>query len=300
MPKKRTESTGEVGSPKDGPTAANIRRERKRAIDRESQRLSRARTRAYIAQLEQTIEELNSSKASPNASVESSSVSISQLKKQCEENRKLKAMIGRIHRMTQEVVDTPLDASLEERPSDGSPCHNHAVESNRTTSECSDSPAGDDDARYEIPLAENTVTSPFDFREQDGTPMFNDSLRNNAWQVALASITQNTGLLRNHFEEVTNQLTELELSDPSLPYTGVEEDDDIVIRACLHGWDEARRRHTLDHVWQGIEAIDQSMFYRARVVERVASVRLIRALLMKKDLSSRAASTASAIIFRTD
>jgi hypothetical protein len=74
------------------------RRDRKRAHDREAQRINRARTRAYISQLESTIAEL-----SHVSGAERPTVWQAQLTQQQDEIQQLKKTLNKITKLAQGV-----------------------------------------------------------------------------------------------------------------------------------------------------------------------------------------------------
>ena len=80
-------------------TADSGRRERKRAVDRVSQRTSRARTKSYIALLENTVEGLK--RGSPSETI---SALVKQLKKQHEEIERLKGLLNGIGRLVNDAT----------------------------------------------------------------------------------------------------------------------------------------------------------------------------------------------------
>jgi len=85
---------------------------------------------------------------------------------------------------------------------------------------------------------------------------------------------------RNYLQVMSDFLGMAEKSDRRIPFTKSEEDDDLAVRAVLHGWEAAKQSHSLDIAWQVLEMVDRGLFYRSGSVERVATLRLMRAMLM--------------------
>lgn len=53
-------------------------------------------------------------------------------------------------------------------------------------------------------------------------------------------------------------------------------DEDIVIRSVLHGWPDVEDHYTLDAGWRALKNIDQNVFNRSGLVERMAILRMMR------------------------
>lgn len=59
-------------------------------------------------------------------------------------------------------------------------------------------------------------------------------------------------------------------------------DDDIAIRAVLHGWQAVEDKYDLDLGWQMIRALDQGLYSRSEPVLRLAHLRVVRDTLIHK------------------
>ncbi|KIX98073.1 uncharacterized protein Z520_06153 [Fonsecaea multimorphosa CBS 102226] len=57
-------------------------------------------------------------------------------------------------------------------------------------------------------------------------------------------------------------------------------DEDIVVRAVLHGWRDVQDLYLLDRGWQALRSIDQSIFRECGVVERIAILHMMRLKLL--------------------
>ncbi len=57
-------------------------------------------------------------------------------------------------------------------------------------------------------------------------------------------------------------------------------DEDIVVRAVLHGWRDVQDEYLLDKGWQALRSIDQSIFRECGVVERMAILYMMRLKLL--------------------
>ena len=59
-------------------------------------------------------------------------------------------------------------------------------------------------------------------------------------------------------------------------------DDDIAIRAVLHGWGAVEDKYDLDLGWQMLKALDQGLYTRSEPVVRLAHLRIVRDTLVHK------------------
>jgi hypothetical protein len=57
-------------------------------------------------------------------------------------------------------------------------------------------------------------------------------------------------------------------------------DEDIIVRAVLHGWRDVQDQYLLDKGWQALRSIDQSIFRECGVVERMAILYMMRLKLL--------------------
>lgn len=66
------------------------------------------------------------------------------------------------------------------------------------------------------------------------------------------------------------------LTKGSRPFANQPFDEDIAVRAVLHGWRDVEDHYTLDAGWRALKNIDQNVFHRNGLVERMAILRIMR------------------------
>ena len=251
-------------------TADSGRRERKRAVDRVSQRTSRARTKSYIALLENTVEGLK--RGSPSETI---SALVKQLKKQHEEIERLKGLLNGIGRLVNDATAKESSSllpnayeevtSLSEKIPDTAHNVNQPLESDADVILCSD------------PRSDNTSIRHCQYPP---VPQGDLSTKDNGEEL-LNTLKCGEGN-RNYFEVLSNALTIAQSISRSIPLSLPEDDEDLVIRAVLESWTATKQRHTLDAIWKLLEAVDKGLYWRSGKVERVAILRMMRALLLQK------------------
>ncbi|KAF9893847.1 hypothetical protein FE257_010017 [Aspergillus nanangensis] len=83
----------------------------------------------------------------------------------------------------------------------------------------------------------------------------------------------------NYFDIVNSSIAGVLGATDSI-VSSAEDDDDLAIRAILHGWESAGAEYPgFDNGWKLLKALDQGLFYRAGPVERLAILRLMRSML---------------------
>lgn len=89
---------------------------------------------------------------------------------------------------------------------------------------------------------------------------------------------------KNYFRALNTAIEFIEANGRSTVFAGQDEaiDDDITIRAVLHGWRAAEEKYDLDLAWQFIRAVDQGAYGRCHAVVRIANMRSIRSSIMHK------------------
>lgn len=232
--------------------------ERKRASDRESQRATRARTKAYIEHLERITNILAETGSGNGASVSE------RLREQYEEIESLKNIIGSIARLANSVqgLSPPSPSSnlntLESRdqthPTPPKTPHKGAIQ----------------DAAAEL----NT-----DHQEDVSNPAFHpkqESFQELYPEVDVTCSDQD----RDYFEALNQALVMIEDYGKRHRFSSPDVDDDITIRAVLHGWPAAEAKNPFDIGWQLLRNLDCGLFFRSGPVERIATLRLIRSMLM--------------------
>jgi len=245
---------------KPGESAASCRIERKRAHDREAQRASRAKTKAYIAHLEKTVADLSSNSGDNRANYLSQHAS-----KQAEEIESLQGLVNKIRSLVHDNTKAIAGHSAPALPASGNGNDANSPES------------ADSSEHYYL---DNSPPNEDPWRSRPSIPMAppNTSPRN------LVILGEN--LLCDESEEATyfaslsRALSKLEQVPDNL--STIDEDHDILIRAMLHGWDESERMHHFDIVWRFIRAFDEGLWWRAGRVERITMFWQIRMFLLHR------------------
>lgn len=230
------------GAPPSNP--AEARKERKRLNDRRAQQSSRARTKAYIQQLENQVKVATEDPRS--------SLALSSVQQQQAENAKLRATITKIEELLTEVRGDVVHKEGQE-PSKGD------LTLNSVQSPGSDKPPNSSPCSNTISCEESSFTK--DTTSSEGLPdLFSGT---------------------NFFQAVNDLLVWTEEQAKRFPADVVyENDEDITIRAVLDGWDAVKARHRLDIGWQALEVVDQGIFNKTGVVERVATLRIMRSVFL--------------------
>lgn len=84
---------------------------------------------------------------------------------------------------------------------------------------------------------------------------------------------------QNYFAAVNTSLAGV-LRTADAIVSSAEEDDDLTIRAILHGWETVGQDLAgLDLGWELLKALDQGLFWRTGPVERLAILRLMRSMI---------------------
>lgn len=252
--------------------------ERKRAHDREAQRVSRARTKAYIAHLEQTVTDLSSSNADDREK---------QLAQRTSEQEKkiesLQCTLTKIRNLLKQVTDTEMVVGDQDSPKSSaaaSSSHDYRA-----------SQSGDDT----ITQQELFAASPPETHRQDPVSVIKPSLDEPSAALASAQAVTRPGYAQclgvnlqctdadtNYFPRLSGVLGSLERLDNTIHLTTARVDDDILVRAVVFGWESAAKRHRLDVVWQFIRAFDEGLFDLMPPVERLAHMRQMRSMLLYK------------------
>ncbi|RAK80155.1 uncharacterized protein BO72DRAFT_13118 [Aspergillus fijiensis CBS 313.89] len=218
-------------------------KERKRAADREAQRHNRARTKAYIAYLEKTLQDLSS------PSGEGQNTLGHQIAQQQEKINHLQETLRKIASLAQDAAN-PLS----------------------TSSSATSNPAGPPSGPPQ-PLAEeeplptgacNVLPAATGFF---GLDLICSDRERNYLAVLGSAVTLvqycSPGLSEN-------------------PRSGSANDDDFCIRAVVDGWKVATTRTEADVVWSLLQAIDEGLFYRTDSVTRIALLRIMRPMLLQR------------------
>ncbi|KAJ6014527.1 hypothetical protein N7540_009118 [Penicillium herquei] len=215
-------------------------KERKRAADRETQRLNRARNKAYITQLERTIQDLTGSNPPENPS--------QILAQQQEKINHLQDALRKIGILAQNAANEFLSSSVSDHLSV------HPSDSSQTVTE--NEPLAIEVSDF---LSATTTCNFF------GIDLTCSDRERNYLEVLGSAMT----LIQDCFIALSGSLT---LTSKSL-------DDNFCIRAVVDGWKVTTDRFGADVIWELIQAIDEGLYYRADPVTRIAMLRIIRSLM---------------------
>ncbi|KAK5049969.1 hypothetical protein LTR84_004088 [Exophiala bonariae] len=213
----------------------------KRASDRMSQQLTRAKTKAYIAHLERTTARLTEMHSDHGSSV------AQQLKEQFDEISELRDTIARIAKLA-----TGIGSSVNKTQSAKDPARAKETPSSGQSGSAN---------------TFNPASHPNQESLQELYPMLD---------VACGDRE------RDYFQVLDVAFQIIERNHARHVFSSADVDDDINIRAVLHGWDAARAKNPLDVGWQLLQGLDEGFFFRSGQVERIAILRVIRSELMAK------------------
>jgi len=257
-------------------------RERKRAKDREAQRVSRERTKAYITHLETVVAELRqSSQKELGSTVEE------QFKQQRKEIERLQRTVHKIARLAQSVASPSLAAEsglaaakdaeeeLEAREQDGDVRMSPPTEPRISSPHKSTSPN-----QQGASPAPSTPGSPFDSDAWKEKVMHGISPSDPSATSFLSSFMPNDCTMPNMFAALNGVITALQFCHGTRPTTTEAQDDDLCIRAVMFGWDSVDEKE-LDVVWRAIRTIDRRLYAKCRPIEKVGMLRILRAMLVK-------------------
>ena len=260
-------------------------RERKRAKDREAQRVSRERTKAYITHLETVVAELRqSSQKELGSTVEE------QFKQQRREIEKLQRTVHKIARLAQSVANPQLAAEAG----------NGTVDDGDEGGRAEARPSPEKDSNNQPRRREDSATANSNGSNKQGTstgPTSPDPTTPSdcdAWKEKimhgisptdpgatsfLASFMPQDVAPPNMFAALNGVITALQFCHGTKPQLTEAQDDDICIRAVMFGW-ETVAESELDVVWRAVRTIDRRLYSRCRVIERVGMLRILRGMLV--------------------
>ena len=260
-------------------------RERKRAKDREAQRVSRERTKAYITHLETVVAELRqSSQKELGSTVEE------QFKQQRKEIERLQRTVHKIARLAQSVASPGLVAGTE------------SDSKNRDAMDMDDQPREktvEIDGMRMTPEKDrhhnsSPTTNPNTLNKQQTPSPSPSSPEDDAWQTKvmhgispsdpgitsfLSSFMPHDLTPPNMFAALNGVITALQFCHGTSPKLTEQQDDDICIRAVFFGWDSVGDAE-MDVIWRAVRTIDRRLYGRCRVIERAGMLRILRAMLV--------------------
>ncbi|GAQ35173.1 hypothetical protein FVEG_13242 [Aspergillus niger] len=218
-------------------------KERKRAADREAQRINRARTKDYIQHLEKTVQVLSGQQES------------AALKEDYTKHHKLltdlQGTLKKIARLANSAVNQDLSQTEEPAAEESKSQSNQQKQSPH--SELEDLEVATKSAPI-ITAVPRTNLHPDKFFGID----FECSDRERNFLLVLGSAF-------NLIQTYSN--------DHALLNASPKTDDDICIRAVVDGWEAAEDRYPFDPAWKLLQAVDQGLYYRSDSVTRIALLR---------------------------
>lgn len=245
---------------RDSETMSSCRIERKRAHDREAQRASRAKTKAYISHLEKVVADLSDSAGDNRANYLAQHAS-----KQAQEIDNLQGLVNKIRTLVQEQRKSGRSSSpsadalrLKLESSTAESVFEEGTETFSAGLNWEDSPSEDQDP-VEIPKPAE--------REEPKPKTRTMSATRNLIVMGINLLCQDSDEC-TYFSRLNQAIIQVEQTPDHL--STLEEDQDILMRAILHGWDASERVHHFDIVWRFLRAFDEGLWYRAAPLERVA------------------------------
>ncbi|KAL4884179.1 hypothetical protein BJY04DRAFT_215609 [Aspergillus karnatakaensis] len=253
--------------------------ERKRLTDRKAQRQRRERIKTYIARLEKTLEELTA--ASGNGM---EATLLKQLEQQRLKTERLTGVINHIHEVLEETRGSMGEGEEEGASGSGS------LSSGSTTAAATTLPAG---RRVLKSAGQEQKQHEHEHQHQQQRQRQESSGSNEralpftistdlSKKISLHTQNPSNSGTRNYFEIVNETISNVAKEQDSIIPSTTADDDDLAIRAILYGWDSissGRGEKRLDRVWGLLQALDQGIFSQTGLVERVAILRLMRAMI---------------------
>ncbi|EME38835.1 hypothetical protein DOTSEDRAFT_75535 [Dothistroma septosporum NZE10] len=257
---------------------SSCRVERKRAHDREAQRASRAKTKAYISHLEKTVADLTESTGDNRANYLAHHAS-----KQAQEIDGLQGLVNKIRSLVQEASSS----SKRDGPfTDGSHPSRVKAEGSVVESIC-----GDGSVDFPFSTREVSDSSSEGHHTSEAAHFAEHGHTSSTTQACTVPATRNPNVLGvnigcedsedcSYILRLNDAITKVEHTPDIL--SSIHEDEDIMVRAIVHGWDAAERLHHFDIVWRFVRAYDDGLWHRAGKVERLATLWQMRNTMLHK------------------
>lgn len=245
--------------------------ERKRAHDREAQRASRAKTKAYIAHLEKTVADLSESSGDNRANYLAQHAS-----QQAQEIDKLQGLVGKIRSLVQEAGKSEQNSPSKSQALKVESTAESAVES---SSNCPDPVSA---TNWDSPSEDHWIPEaqkPLELEAKKAARATAAPASRNLIVLGINLLCEETDD-PSYFQRVNAAIAKLEQTPDDL--STCEEDMDILSRAIVHGWDAAERVHHFDIVWRFLRAFDEGLWYRAAPIERFVHFWQMRATMVWK------------------
>ncbi len=232
--------------------------EKKRATDRQSQRVVRERTKKYIAHLENMVEVLQK-----NQQDERLQLLTDQCNRLLEENEQLRGAILSIKRAVQGLEQ------LDSVKNNFTKTQNSLAASEKITLPAYTSPSfSDGQSQSPIQPCPKTASIPLSF------PLIEPL------DTIFPSPISDADIEDPHvFVVVSNLLRQAETCN--VLTMDLNKDADIVIRAIVHGWSNVEQNCQLDPAWQILRRIDEQVMFRLGSIERLAILRIARLKLLQ-------------------
>jgi hypothetical protein len=239
--------------------------EKKRATDRQSQRVVRERTKKYIAHLENMVEVLQN-----NQQDERLQLLTDQCNRLLEENEQLRSAIFSIKRAVQGVEQ------LDSVKNNFTETQNSLAASEKAPLPAYTSPSfSDGQSHSPIQPCPKTASMPLNF-----PPNLALSPPTEPSDRIFPSPTSDADLEDPHvFVVISNLLRQAETCN--VLTMDLNKDADIVIRAIVHGWSHVEQNCQLDPAWQILRRIDEQVMFRLGAIERLAILRTVRLKLLQ-------------------
>lgn len=243
--------------------------DRKRITDRKAQRNHRERVKAYISRLETTVEELT------KASQEGSECSLLQkLQEKRLEIERLKGAIRQANTALRTALDTT-SASITRSPiAEIVPRDTPVTENNSPSVAEHETTQKLNNRRMQM---EYTLELEDISLNMNRASQFQKNNKRKDFAAPYSNLACGDGQM-NYFQVLNESLIHVLSGGPLT--TSAADDDDLTIRAILHGWDTIKEEKPLDRGWNFLRALDQGLFHRTGPVERLAILRLMRSMLM--------------------
>jgi hypothetical protein len=239
--------------------------EKKRATDRQSQRVVREWTKKYIAHLENMVEVLQK-----NQQDERLQLVTARCNRLLEENEQLRSAILSIKRAIQGVEQldsvnnnfTEIQGALAESEKNNQPAYTSPSISDaqgRSPTQPIPTPAS-----MSFALPSSPVSSP-PIKPSDRVLSFPSSEIEDQEAHVFVVISN---LLRQAETCIINPMD-------------LNKDADIVIRAIAHGWAHVEQHYQLDSAWQILRRIDQEVMFCCGSMERLSILRTVRLKILQ-------------------
>ena len=239
--------------------------EKKRATDRQSQRVVRERTKKYIAHLENMVEVLQK-----NQQDERLQLVTVQCNRLLDENEQLRSAILSIKRAVQGVEQ------LDSANSNFSKTQNALAGSEKNNLPAYTSPSlSDSQGQSPSQPIPTPASMPLAF-SSSSVPSPPSKPSDRVFSIPSSEIEDEESHV---FVVISNLLRQAETC--TIHSMDLNKDADIVIRAIAHGWAHVEEHYQLDPAWQILRRIDQEVMFCCGSMERLGILRAVRLKLLQ-------------------